>query len=363
MAIKIQMNKTVKGIEKLRIYLRGQGKFGKTSLFRNVVLENFNGDATKGLLVGVGNEIGYTLLDNLQTTHCNTWKDLKELQLFLIKGKGTEHNIELVAFDTVDEILPIVEKEVCRLSQIQTGKPCDSINKALGGYGKGQEKVKELLKEYFTTLYKAGFGITCISHTKLKTIVEKGKNEDEGYQTLTSNLPNTYETIFADVFDCVLTGVIDKDIVDGKIESTNRKLYFRGNTFIDAGCRFDNGSVPEYILVDDNPKQFAKDFIHTLKEGMRESASNPISDKEYEKEVQEEKKQAEKDLKQVQEEVEQQEKEEEQTNIDELKSQLKEKLKTLEAKNIVKEYMKEKNIKSIASLNVEQLQEILAKLQ
>ena len=83
MAIKIQMNKTVKGIEKLRIYLRGQGKFGKTSLFRNVVLENFNGDATKGLLVGVGNEIGYTLLDNLQTTHCNTWKDFKELQSFL----------------------------------------------------------------------------------------------------------------------------------------------------------------------------------------------------------------------------------------------------------------------------------------
>ena len=362
MAIKIQMNKTVKGIEKLRIYLRGQGKFGKTSLFRNVVLENFNGDATKGLLVGVGNEIGYTLLDNLQTTHCNTWKDLKELQSFLIKGKGAEHNIELVAFDTVDEILPIVEKEVCRLSQVQTGKPCDSINKALGGYGKGQEKVKELLKEYFTTLYKAGFGITCISHTKLKTIVEKGKNEDEGYQTLTSNLPNTYETIFADVFDCVLTGVIDKDIVDGKLESTNRKLYFRGNTFIDAGCRFDNGSVPEYILVDDNPKQFAKDFIHTLKEGMRESASNPISDKEYEKEVQEEKKETEKELEKVQEQLAQEEQEEQSQNIEELKTKLKALMTTVESKNKVKEYMKSNGVKSVKDLSIEQLEELIGLL-
>ena len=71
MAIKIQMNKTVKGIEKLRIYLRGQSKFGKTSLFRNVILEEFDGDETKGLLIGCGNEIGYTLLDNLQTTEFN----------------------------------------------------------------------------------------------------------------------------------------------------------------------------------------------------------------------------------------------------------------------------------------------------
>ena len=51
MAIKIQMNKTVKGIEKLRIYLRGQGKFGKTSLFRNVVLENFNGVASAIVII------------------------------------------------------------------------------------------------------------------------------------------------------------------------------------------------------------------------------------------------------------------------------------------------------------------------
>ena len=362
MAIKIQMNKTVKGIEKLRIYLRGQSKFGETSLFRNVILEEFDGDATKGLLIGCGNEIGYTLLNNLQTTHINTWKDLKELETFLLKGKGTEHNIELIAFDTVDELIPIAEKEVMRLSQIQTGKPCDSINKALNGYGAGMNKVKELLKEYFTKLYKAGFGITCISHTKLKTIVEKGKNEDEGYQVLTSNLPNTYETIFADIFDCVLTGVIDKDVVDGRIENTNRKLYFRGNSFIDAGCRFGNETVPEYILVSDDQREFAKDFIKTLKDGMKNSVSNGISDEEYKKEVEEEKKQAEKDLKQVQQEVEQQEKAEEEQNIDELKAKLKSLMITTESKNKVKEFMKENSVRAIKDLNAEQLKELITLL-
>lgn len=363
MAIKIQINKTVKGLEKLRIYLRAVSKFGKTTLFRDVVLEEFNGDATKGLLCGVNNEIGYTLLDELQTTHCNTWKELKELQTWLIKEKGKEHDIRMIAFDTIDELVPLAEKEVMRLSQIQTGKPCDTINKALGGYNAGRNKVKEIIKEYFTTLYKAGFGIFCISHTKLKTIVEKGKDESEGYQVLTSNLENSYESIFADIFDCVLTGMVDKDVSDGKIENVSRKLYFRGDNFVEAGVRMKGMTVPEYILVDDDPQQFAKDFIKTLKDGMRNSATKKVTDEEYKKEVEKEKEQIEKDLKQVQQEVEQQEKEEEQVSLDELKSQLKEKLKTSEAKNIVKEYMKENKVKSVASLDAEQLREVLSKLQ
>ena len=269
MAIKIQINKSTNNINKLRIYLRAVPKWGKTTLFRNIVLEKYNGDATKGLLIGIKDEIGYTLLDELQTTHCNTWKELKELENWLIKEKGKEHNIEFIAFDCVDELLPIAEKEVMRLSQIQTGKPCDSINKAMGGYGKGQEKVKEILKEYFTTLYKAGFGIFCIAHTKMKTIVEKGKNEDEGYNILTSNLANTYESIFADIFDCVLTGLIDRSVNDGKLECTERRLYFRGTTAVEAGTRFSSNSVPEYLVVDDDPKEFAKNFLETIEDGMR----------------------------------------------------------------------------------------------
>lgn len=360
--IKIKMNKSTNDINKLRIYLRAVPKWGKTTLFRNVVLEKYNGDATKGLLVGIKDEIGYTLLDELQTTHCNTWKELKELQSWLIKEKGKEHDIEFIAFDCVDEILPIAEKEVMRLSQIQTGKACDSINKAFGGYGKGQEKVKEILKEYFTTLYKAGFGVFCIAHTKMKTIIEKGKNEDEGYNILTSNLANTYESIFADIFDCVLTGLIDRSINDGKLEDTERRLYFRGTTTVEAGTRFSSNSVPEYIVVDDNPKEFAKNFLETIEEGMRNSATKPVNKEQVKKEIEKEKKQAEKDLKQVQEEVEEQEKVEEEQNIDELKAKLKSLMTTTESKNKVKEFMKEKNTKSVKDLNAEQLKELITLL-
>ena len=362
MAIKIQINKSTNNINKLRIYLRAVPKWGKTTLFRNIVLEKYNGDATKGLLIGIKDEIGYTLLHELQTTHCNTWKELKELENWLIKEKGKEHNIEFIAFDCVDELLPIAEKEVMRLSQIQTGKPCDSINKAMGGYGKGQEKVKEILKEYFTTLYKAGFGIFCIAHTKMKTIVEKGKNEDEGYNILTSNLANTYESIFADIFDCVLTGLIDRSVNDGKLEDTERRLYFRGTTAVEAGTRFSSNSVPEYLVVDDDPKEFAKNFLETIEDGMRNSATKPLNKEQVKKEVEEEKKQAEKDLKQVQQEVQEQEKVEEEQNIDELKAKLKSLMTTTESKNKVKEFMKENSVRAIKDLNAEQLKELITLL-
>ena len=77
----------------------------------------------------------------------------------------------------------------------------------------------------------------------------------------------------------------------------------------------------------------------------------------------EEKKEQELEAKQVQEQLEQQEKEEQELSLDELRNQLKEKLKTAENKNIVKEYMQEKGVKSVASLDAEQLTEVLAKLQ
>ena len=76
----------------------------------------------------------------------------------------------------------------------------------------------------------------------------------------------------------------------------------------------------------------------------------------------EEKKEQELEVKQVQEEVEEQEKVEEEQNIDELKAKLKSLMTTTESKNKVKEFMKEKNTKSVKDLNAEQLKELITLL-
>lgn len=107
--------------------------------------------------------------------------------------------------------------------------------------------------------------------------------EDEGYMKLTSNLSNSYESVFGDIFDCVLTGVVDKDVKDGRIVSSIRKLVFRDDGYVEAGCRFTPNAVPEYIVCPDDSKEMAKLVVETLKEGMRKSQSNPVSKKEFEK--------------------------------------------------------------------------------
>ena len=272
------LNKTKTDIQSLTIYLRSVKKWGKSTLFRDLILEKY-GDAEKGLLVGVGAEAGYNILDNLNVTQVESFKDLKELKKWLINEKGKEHDIKMVAFDVVEELIPLAEAEVVRMSNAE-GKACTTFNGAYGGYGEPRKKLQKLLKDYFVDLRKAGFGIFCIGHTKVKNVKEKG-DETEGYNILTSTLSNDNESIFADIFDCVLTGTIEKTIDSKKITGEERRLYMRGNGYVDAGCRFAPDSVPEFIVYEGN---FARKFIDTLEEGLRKSKTNPVSKEEFKKE-------------------------------------------------------------------------------
>jgi hypothetical protein len=286
---KPEINTISTDIRDLSIYLRSQKKFGKSTLARDVIIEKY-GDPEKGLLVSLGAEIGFKLLDNLNVVHIETYQELMELKNWLVKEKNKEHQIELVVFDVAEEIIPMFEKEVIRLSVIDTKKPCKSINQAYGGYGAGQTKVVELIKDYFLELRKAGFGVWMIGHTKFRTIKEKGNIEEEGYMQLTSNLQSNYEAAFGDVFDVTFTGYIDREVEEetvgeGEYEKKRRKatgeirkLYLRSTTLIDAGGRFAMGAVPEYIVFD--KPNMAKEFIEVVEKGMALSKTGALNNKD-----------------------------------------------------------------------------------
>ena len=275
---KPQINTIKPDIKNLSIYLRSTKKFGKTTLFRDAILAKY-GDPSRGLLVGCGNEIGYKILDNLNTTQVTTYKDLIELRDWLINEKGKEHNIEIVAFDTGDELALIADKETIRLSNIENpNKKIKSIKAAFGGYTAGEKySANDIIKPYMTSLQNAGFGVWVIAHTKFKTIKEKGGLEEDGYMQLTSNMGADYEAAFGDIFDVTLTGVIDRDVEEkGEGDKkkryatdTVRKLYFRETPLIDAGGRFAYGAVPEYMIFD--KEDMGAEFIRVIEEGMEKS--------------------------------------------------------------------------------------------
>ena len=280
MFVKPKINTIKPDIKNLSIYLRSVKKFGKSTLFRDVILEKY-GDPSYGLLVEIGMERGDTLLDNVNTTHIDTYKDLVELQKWLIEGKGTEHNIEIVGFDVADEIVPLFDKETIRQHNIENPqKTVKSIKAAMGGYTAGEQYSATLMKNYFDKIKSAGMQVWCLGHSKYKNIKDKANVDSEGYMQLTSNLSAAYEAALGDIFDVVLTGIIDRNIETvGEGDSIKRyatdairKLYFRGTPEIDAGGRFASDAVPEYMVFD--KPNMAADFIRIIEEGMEKSKTN-----------------------------------------------------------------------------------------
>lgn len=183
--------------------------------------------------------------------------------------------------------------------------------------------------------------------------------DSDGYQQLTSNLANTYEGVFGDIFDCVLTGMIDREVIDGKTVSTVRKLYFRGNHYIDAGCRFAQDTVPEYMVFENGNN--APEFIQILKDGMKGSITKPITDKEFDKMVKEEQEVIKNKAKEVTEEIKQKEIEENTPSKEELLEQIKSKMNDSNKKiviSMVKGFGKTK----IADLEATQINEIISKM-
>lgn len=279
------VNQISADISTLSIYLRSVKKWGKTTLFRDVVIEKY-GDPTRGLLVGCGSEVGYTMLDGLNCTQVESYADLVELGTWLINGKGKEHNIEMVAFDTVDELVAMCDRETIARYKKESGKDCRSIKGAFGGFGAGsQYTANNIIKPFMSALKNAGFGIWGIAHTSMKTIKNKGDIDEEGYQMLTSNLEKYAESAFGDIFDIVLTGVVDrnmntkyKDGFNGKKIKENfvtdevRKLYFRGTSVIDAGGRFAYDAVPEYMVFDKG--NMAAEFIKIVEDGIEKSKTD-----------------------------------------------------------------------------------------
>lgn len=272
-------------IKNLSIYLRSVKKWGKSTLFRDVIMCKY-GDPEAGVLVEVGMERGDKLL-GANTTHLDTYKDLIEFKKWLISEKGKEHNIQIVGFDTADELMPIFETEVIRRYNMgNPQKQLKSIKAVYGGYNSGVEMAAEMVKKYMDEIKTAGFGVWVIAHTKFKNIKEKGNVDDEGYMQLTSNLVNSYESAFGDIFDATLTGVIDRAIekkkgVDGKEKNYStdsvRKLYFRGTTLIDAGGRFASDTVPEYMEFDKTSIEMANEFVKVVEEGMKQSVPTGVT--------------------------------------------------------------------------------------
>ena len=250
-----------------RHYWRAPKKWGKTTLFANLIKELY-GDMDKGLLISCGNERGYSALDSLVYVDCPEWATLMEVVDELIENKE-DNSFAIVGFDTVDELVAMAQREVIRLEYRKSGERKE-FNACLGGYGAGRKKVEELINSIITRLGDSGYCMIFIGHTKIRDIKEK--NGDE-YQMLTSNLSSDYDGIFANKADICMMGTIEKSIDGGFVQDAERYMVFRGDGYIDAGGRFAD--------IESKVEVSAKNYIQTVTDAIKKSITSHVVTDEY----------------------------------------------------------------------------------
>jgi hypothetical protein len=250
-----------------RHYWRAPKKWGKTTMFANLVYELY-GNMEHGLLISCGNERGYSALDSLVYVDCPEWSTLMEVVNELVENKE-ENDFKLVAFDTVDEMVSMAQREVIRLEYRKSGERKE-FNACLGGFGAGRKKVEELINSIITRLGDSGYGLIFIGHTKIRDIKEK--NGDE-YQMLTSNLSSDYDGIFANKADICMMGTIEKSIDNGFVQEAERYMIFRGDGYVDAGGRFAD--------IDPKVEVSAKNYVKTVTDAIKKSIKSHDVTDEY----------------------------------------------------------------------------------
>lgn len=138
----VKQNKVDLDFSNYAILLRGIPKIGKTSLYHEIIKAKY-GTPNAGLLIPF--EKGYSAIDGLNvfpitilptTTINGTDRHGWDVFVDIVKeviATRENNGIKVLCIDTVDEFMTVVQNKVCKLSAIETKKPCKSINEAYGG--------------------------------------------------------------------------------------------------------------------------------------------------------------------------------------------------------------------------------------
>ena len=264
--------------------IMGQPKVGKTTLFRDLVLLLYK-DPSKGLLISFGDEEGFLASDDLQYEEAKTWDDyedengnrgLRQIIDEVIETQGTDEQIEMVAFDTYDELIEVATKQVFEEHREQYGTYPKSLNDALGGYQRGHDRVCELVREEIGRLRNAKIAVFILAHTKIKT--ETDPLTGLQYEQITNNLTSKFYTCISGIAQMIVNVVYERRIEDaekekgkgkdsaGKIISSDRVMVFCNNPFVEAGGRF--SGLPEKLPLS------AENFMEAFNLGVKNSSKS-----------------------------------------------------------------------------------------
>lgn len=206
------------------IGLIGESGIGKTTLMKEVceLLAPEIDDRIGYLHLDIGKEDGADAIEGIITEKVENWAKFELVINDIIKNRFTEYpNLQTVILDTYDELINITEPQVVKLHNLEhSDKPkINSINAAFGGFGKGQDKVIDLILDKLWELKKVGVHFILVMHTKTKDIDDPVTGTS--YTTLTGNLSQKYFNAIKTKLHFLGAAYIDRTIVTQKTGKQN----------------------------------------------------------------------------------------------------------------------------------------------
>ncbi len=236
------------------IALLGEGGIGKTTLCYELCDKLVGEDGY--IHFNVGREDGASAIEGIVSEDIQDWAKLTEVIDDIIENKTTEYpNLQVVIWDTLDELIPLAEKEAIRIhNKKNPDKKTDTILSVAGGFGRGQDKAMDMILDAIWNLKNAGVNSIIVSHVKRSDVIDPLTQET--YSKITADTQQRYFNAIKNKCHFIGLAYIDrnivtektgrkdikgKDITTNKVTSEARVISFRDDTYaVDSKSRFAN---------------------------------------------------------------------------------------------------------------------------
>lgn len=285
--LKIQTNEISFNIKDYVHLIMGSKKIGKSTLFSEIGRIEYGLDKT--LCISMGDEDGHQVLKGLPYVNPKNWDEFHEFIHDMVTHPEN-YPFEIVSIDTIDVMVDMAVDKILKEHLIKYKEPCKSINDAFGGYGRGKEAVCRLISNEIELIKQSKYGLFLIGHNKVKPQEDK---DGIKFLQLTSNLESQYYNTFAYKAAIICNIDVEQNIGDaildstgktrkaGKLQNSERYMYFRSDGYVDAGSRFRN--IPNRVPFTDDPKVAAQNYINAVKEGIKDADEFSGSDEDFAK--------------------------------------------------------------------------------
>ena len=201
--------------------LIGESGIGKTTVM-SAVCEKLVGEDGY-IVLDIGKENGTDCINNITAEKIESYAKWEEVTNDIINNKKDYPNLKIVVVDTMDQLLAITEPyAISAWNKANIGtkdfKKATTLNAAWGGFGKGMDKVLELILDKIEKLRMVGVKVWFCGHTKTKEITDPLTSNT--YTSLTADATQKYFVGIKTKFDVVGVACINREVSK---EETNKK--------------------------------------------------------------------------------------------------------------------------------------------